>query len=107
VFLHTVGEKREDARLFEALRKHRDWYVGDGMYGDGPEFHWDYYNAFVMHRRALARYARTIRQLEFGLRTLHALEQAGRVGCGVRNAGEPRPSRRHFWERYAGDIAAR
>jgi hypothetical protein len=48
VFLHTVGEKRDDARLFEALRKHRDWYVGDGMYGDGPEFHWDYYNAFVI-----------------------------------------------------------
>jgi hypothetical protein len=48
MFLHTVGEKRDDARLFEALRKHRDWYVGDGMYGDGPEFHWDYYNAFVI-----------------------------------------------------------
>jgi transposase len=46
------------------------------------------------HRRALARYARTVRQLEFGLRTLHALEQAGRVGCGVRNAGESGPSRR-------------
>jgi len=48
VFLHTVGEKRDDARLFESLRKHRNWYVGDGMYGDGPEFHWDYYNAFVI-----------------------------------------------------------
>jgi hypothetical protein len=48
VFLHTVGEKRDDARLFEALQKHRDWYIGDGMYGDGPEFHWDYYNAFVI-----------------------------------------------------------
>jgi len=48
VFLHTVGEKRDDARLFEALRKHRGWYVGDGMYGDGPEFHWDYYNSFVI-----------------------------------------------------------
>jgi hypothetical protein len=48
VFLHTVGEKRDDARLFEALRRHRDWYVGDGMYGDGSEFHWDYYNAFVI-----------------------------------------------------------
>jgi hypothetical protein len=48
VFLHTVEEKRDDARLFEALRKHRAWYVGDGMYGDGSEFHWDYYNAFVI-----------------------------------------------------------
>jgi hypothetical protein len=48
VFLHRVGEKRDDARLFEGLRKHREWYVGDGMYGDGPEFHWDYYNSFVI-----------------------------------------------------------
>jgi hypothetical protein len=48
VFLHVVGEKRDDARLWEALTKHRDWYVGDGVYGDGPEFHWDYYNSFVI-----------------------------------------------------------
>ncbi len=25
-----------------------EWYLGDGMYGDGPEFHWDYYNSFVI-----------------------------------------------------------
>ncbi len=48
VFLHRVGAGRDDGRLFEGLRRHRDWYVGDGMYGDGPEFHWDYYNAFVI-----------------------------------------------------------
>ena len=48
VFLQSVGEKRDEARLFEGIRKHRDWYLGDGMYGDGPEFHWDYYNAFVI-----------------------------------------------------------
>lgn len=48
VFLHKAGAKRDEARLFEGIRKHRDWYVGDGMYGDGPEFHWDYYNAFVI-----------------------------------------------------------
>src|SRR5690606_33565954 len=24
-------------------------YVGDGAYGDGPSFHWDYYNSFVIH----------------------------------------------------------
>src|SRR5262249_34484506 len=52
------------------------------------------YSLGTAHRRALARYARTIGQLEFGLRRLHALEQAGRVGCDVRNAGESRPSRR-------------
>ncbi len=30
------------ARVETAVRKHADWYVGDGTYGDGPEFHWDY-----------------------------------------------------------------
>ncbi len=48
VFLQRAGEKRDAARLFEGLTKHRAWYVGDGVYGDGPEFHWDYYNAFVI-----------------------------------------------------------
>ena len=48
VFLQRAGTRRDDARLFEGIRKHRDWYVGDGMYGDGPEFHWDYYNSFVI-----------------------------------------------------------
>ena len=46
--LQRVGEARDEARLFDGVRKHRDWYVGDGMYGDGPEFHWDYYNSFVI-----------------------------------------------------------
>lgn len=32
-----------------ALQKHEDWYLGDGVYGDGPPFHWDYYNSYVIH----------------------------------------------------------
>jgi hypothetical protein len=24
------------------------WYLGDGIYGDGPVFHWDYYNSYVI-----------------------------------------------------------
>lgn len=35
-------------RIEYALKKHHEWYLGDGMYGDGPEFHWDYYNSFVI-----------------------------------------------------------
>jgi hypothetical protein len=31
-----------------AIAKHMAWYKGDGIYGDGPTFHWDYYNAFVI-----------------------------------------------------------
>ena len=48
IFLQCVGEPRDEARLFEGIRKHRHWYLGDGVYGDGPEFHWDYYNSFVI-----------------------------------------------------------
>ena len=49
VFLREAGERRDEDRLFRGIRKYRDWYLGDGVYGDGPEFHWDYYNSFVIH----------------------------------------------------------
>src|SRR6266513_1265739 len=48
----------------------------------------------VAHGRAVARPARTIWQVEFGLRALHPLEQARGVGCGIRDAGGPWASRR-------------
>jgi hypothetical protein len=48
VFLHRAGAGRDNVRLFEGIDKHAAWYVGDGTYGDGPAFHWDYYNAFVI-----------------------------------------------------------
>jgi hypothetical protein len=35
-------------RVDYALRQHAQWYKGDGVYGDGPEFHWDYYNSLVI-----------------------------------------------------------
>ncbi|MDP4240524.1 MAG: DUF2264 domain-containing protein [Bacteroidota bacterium] len=35
-------------RIDYALKQHQLWYKGDGMYGDGPEFHFDYYNSFVI-----------------------------------------------------------
>lgn len=31
-----------------ALKKHKEWYKGDGWYGDGPNFHFDYYNSYVI-----------------------------------------------------------
>ncbi|WP_216840966.1 DUF2264 domain-containing protein [Acidobacterium sp. S8] len=32
-----------------AVNRHMEWYKGDGVYGDGERFHWDYYNSFVIH----------------------------------------------------------
>ncbi|HOX83133.1 MAG TPA: DUF2264 domain-containing protein [Chryseolinea sp.] len=31
-----------------AIAQHEAWYKGDGVYGDGPELHVDYYNSFVI-----------------------------------------------------------
>jgi hypothetical protein len=35
-------------RIDYALREHQTWYKGDGVYGDGPDFHFDYYNSYVI-----------------------------------------------------------
>ncbi|MGI4744332.1 MAG: DUF2264 domain-containing protein [Janthinobacterium lividum] len=35
-------------RMDYAIREHQAWYKGDGTYGDGPDFHWDYYNSYVI-----------------------------------------------------------
>jgi hypothetical protein len=43
------GQPWDAMRVDYALRQHAQWYRGDGVYGDGPEFHWDYYNSFVIH----------------------------------------------------------
>lgn len=37
-------------RLKYGVETFRDkWYKGDGIYGDGPDYHADYYNSFVIH----------------------------------------------------------
>lgn len=38
------------SRLTYGVFKFRDvWYKGDALYGDGPDFHMDYYNSYVIH----------------------------------------------------------
>ena len=47
--LYALGEPDWDPmRVDYALRQHEQWYLGDGTYSDGPQFHWDYYNSFVI-----------------------------------------------------------
>ncbi len=48
-FLRMAGCPWDRMRVDLALRMHFDWYKGDGFYGDGPEFHMDMYNSFVIH----------------------------------------------------------
>ena len=46
--LAFIGEDYDSVRIDYAMREHMNWYLGDGVYGDGPEFHFDYYNSFVI-----------------------------------------------------------
>src|SRR5690606_34530521 len=47
--LYALGDADWDPmRVDYAVRQHEQWYLGDGMYSDGPRLHWDYYNSFVI-----------------------------------------------------------
>lgn len=46
--LHKFDNSADRMRIDYAIKQHLAWYKGDGMYGDGPEFHFDYYNSFVI-----------------------------------------------------------
>ena len=46
--LHKFDNSADRMRIDYALKQHLLWYKGDGAYGDGPDFHWDYYNSFVI-----------------------------------------------------------
>lgn len=43
-----MNEPTIEDRLEGSLRRMLGWYLGDGTYGDGRFFHWDYYNSFVI-----------------------------------------------------------
>ena len=47
--LSLMGAWWDPMRIDYALRTMDTWYKGDGVYGDGPQFHFDYYNSFVIH----------------------------------------------------------
>jgi len=47
--LRHLGAWWDRMRVDYALRQHAQWYKGDGVYGDGPAFHFDYYNSYVIH----------------------------------------------------------
>ena len=47
--LLEFGEPTIEERLEGCFRKMLGWYLGDGVYGDGEFFHFDYYNSFVIH----------------------------------------------------------
>ena len=48
-FFYSIGEEFDAMRIDYALRQHEQWYLGDGIYGDGPKYRNDYYNSYVIH----------------------------------------------------------
>lgn len=46
--LKFTGECQQNL-IDYSIEKHKEWYKGDGVYGDGKNFHFDYYNSFVIH----------------------------------------------------------
>lgn len=51
VFLLETTGQCDTARLMYGINRFmkEGWYKGDAIYGDGPAFHFDYYNSFVIH----------------------------------------------------------
>ena len=47
--LWDLGAEFEIEPITAAVEKIESWYLGDGVYGDGWEFRWDYYNSYVIH----------------------------------------------------------
>lgn len=56
--LAKIGEPGEPARIDDALASFDEWYAGDGHYGDGPRFHANYYNSYVIHPMLVAVHTR-------------------------------------------------
>lgn len=46
--LYKLGRWWDPMRVDYAIRTHEAWYKGDGVYSDGPEYCWNYYNSFVI-----------------------------------------------------------
>lgn len=48
IALQRAGADWDRMRVEYGVRQFLQWYKGDSMYGDGANFHWDYYNSFVI-----------------------------------------------------------
>jgi hypothetical protein len=48
-FFCRYGLPWDEVRVDFCVRQFEQWYVGDGVYSDGPAYHWDYYNSYVIH----------------------------------------------------------
>ena len=47
--LYLLGGDYDKERIQNHVSQMLSWYKGDGLYGDGEAFRFDYYNSFVIH----------------------------------------------------------
>ncbi|NII25404.1 DUF2264 domain-containing protein [Pseudoflavitalea sp. X16] len=48
-FFCKYGMEYDGVRIDYGVREFANhWYVGDGVYSDGMQYHWDYYNSYVI-----------------------------------------------------------
>src|SRR5579871_3675068 len=71
--LHVMGESTIEDRLENSVQRMLGWYKGDGLYGDGKFFHFDYYNSFVIHPMLLDVLA-VLKQMNDSFAVTHATE---------------------------------
>lgn len=49
-FFCKYGYEYDPVRIDYAIREFANhWYIGDGIFSDGMNYHWDYYNSIVIH----------------------------------------------------------
>ena len=69
-FLASINQDWKPDPIDTAFKKMTEWYKGDSLYGDGPSFHFDYYNSFVIHPMLLDA-LETIQKLDKRWNDLH------------------------------------
>ena len=97
--LYELGEEWDRQRVDFALKKMGEWYVGDGVYGDGPHFHADYYDSFVMHPFLLA-VLDAVGDKDAAWNAMMGLSRRGR--CGMRRSRSGRLRRMGAFRRWDG-----
>ena len=91
--LCELGEWWDPMRVDYALRQHEAWYAGDGVYNDGQEYCWNYYNSYVSAH--VCRPVRILRPQGSRLvRLLNEGEQTRDALC--RHSGAPYQPRRQL-----------
>ncbi len=104
--LLEFGEPTLPERLEDCVRNMLGWYVGDGVYGDGEFFHFDYYNSFVIQPMLLDVLA-VLKKHDADFAPAHAvvLKRARRL-CGNPGAAH-RAGRNLSLDRPLDDVSLR